>query len=127
MDRALLKIVPSVSKACHLVDDRCRRRDGGGFPIERDYVSAHDDPAIELGFKPPQYYVPRAAECARRFVRQLNRLPHQPLRASWAMAETRLPSAWPATLAIAAFITCPVSFALSAPVSAIAPATISRS
>ena len=100
---------------------------GGSFAVKRYDVPSYDDPAIEFGLQPPQYYVPRAAQRACRFIRELDRLPHQPPSASLAIAETRLPSAWPATFAIATFITWPVSFGLSAPVSAIAAVTISRS
>ena len=60
-------------------------------------------------------------------VGELELAAHQPRSASWASAETRLPSARPATRAIDAFMTWPMSLGELAPVSATASATIARS
>src|SRR5690606_28421814 len=94
--------------------------------VQRDHVAAQEQVAVDVALQPPQHLVLGAAERGGDVVADLDLAAHQP-STSRASAETRLPSARPATRSIASFITAPMSFGDEAPVSATACSTIARS
>ncbi len=110
-----------------LAHDDGGRRDGLGLAVERDDVAAQEQVAADVALERAQDVVARAGERLGDLVGDLDLAAHQVRRASCASADTRLPSARPATRGIAAFITWPMSFGDAAPVSATASATIARS
>ncbi len=95
--------------------------------VERDDVAAQEQVAADVALERAQDLVARAGQRLGDLVGDLDLAAHQLRSASCASAETRLPSARPATRGIAAFITWPMSFGDAAPVSATAAATIARS
>ena len=126
-------IVPSaISWPCSMSSDELAHDDRGGrdrlgVAVERDDVAAQEQLAVDVALERAQDLVVGAAERGGDLVGELDLAAHQPRSASWASAETRLPSARPATRAIDAFMTWPMSLGELAPVSATASATIARS
>ena len=118
---------PCSIRSDELAHDERRRGDRLGLAVEREDVAAQEELAVEVLLERAQDAVAGARERGGGVVGEFDRATHQPLSASWTSAETRLPSARPATFGIATFITCPMSFGEVAPVSATAPATIARS
>jgi hypothetical protein len=115
-----------------LVDQlRQLAHDGGaaldllGLAVKRHHVAAQVDVAAEMLLERPEDLVVGARECRGDLVGQLDLAPQE--SASLTLALTRAPSARPPTFAIAAFMAVPICFISTAPVSAIAPATIESS
>ena len=102
--------------------------DGLGVAVERDDVAAQEErrsrraPRARAGSGRSAPVSAAATSLESSIWRR-----HQAERLLDLGADTRLPSARPATFGIAAFITWPMSFGATAPVSAIAVATIARS
>src|SRR5439155_22427452 len=96
-----------------------------GVAVKRDEVAAQVDVAAEVLLERAQHLVVGAGERRGDFVRKLDLASHD--SAALTLALTREPSARPSTFAIAAFSATPICFISTAPVSAIAPATIESS
>src|SRR5262249_33834252 len=92
-----------------------------------DHVAAQEQLAVDVALERAQDLIVGSAESGGDLVGDLELAAHQPRSASWASAETRLPSARPATRAIDAFMTWPMSLGRPAPAAAPASATIARS
>ena len=125
-------IVPGgISWPCAISSDSSRttsRRAGDrlGLAVERHHVAAQEHVALEVALERAQDGVLGAAQLGRDLVGDLELAAHAQRSASCTSSLTRRPSARPATFAITADITLPISFGDAAPVSSTASATSAR-
>ena len=108
-----------------LLDEIRGRVDVLGLAVERHDVAPQGQLRVELLAQRLEHRVVGARERRGGLVAQLDLAPH--VSSSFAFADTRRPSACPPVLAIAAFITAPISFGDVAPVSSIAARTAASS
>src|SRR3954470_19790812 len=108
----------------HLADHLLGSLHGLRAALERDDVAAQEDVGLEIALERLEQRVAAAGQLLGRLVVDLDLGPHAPCSASLTFSETRLPSARPATCAIAPGMTLPMSRGDAAPVCATASATI---
>src|SRR3954447_21605719 len=126
-DRALRQLVARAHEVGHLTHDLLGGVHGLLAALERDDVAAQEHVGLEVALERLEHRVAAAGQLLGRLVVDLDLGPHAPWSASLTFSETRLPSARPATCAIATGMTWPMSRGDSAPLCAIASATIRAS